>query len=391
MINASSSTENQFQTHLDIEKVNLSRTMCLYGVLLYMVFAFVDYFALSATLVNIILVRGFIIVVLFSVFAYSHHESFIKQYDLLFLAVYVLAAVGTEAMIYLASPSDHASNVYLAGLLLVIMTIFTWSYLKIWNALLAAMIIITSYALLGLYKQLVVIDVVINVIFLVSATGIGFMSQLLRDRYLRDNFFLQQSLKDSVEEKTVEANHDGLTGLANRRYVKTLLAKLLDEAKQEKDKILVVMFIDLDGFKQINDEYGHAVGDKVLVIVARRLELAIRIDDSVARLGGDEYVIGLLMKKDKHLKIKKITEKFTKVISDPMRIDGLKLNISASVGVAIYPEHGESVGELIDSADKKMYLKKYEENEKASESSEANTSKVIARKSFIGNTLTIVR
>jgi len=358
MGNNTISIEQQFQAHINIEKTNLSRTMCLLGAFLYLLFAIVDYFALSAPLIHIIYVRGIIIVILLSVFAYSHYESFIKQYDLLFLAVYVLAAAGIEVMIYLAAPSDHASKVYLAGLLLVIMTMFTWSYLKISSSLLASTIIISSYMFLDLYKGLLISDLVINISFLISATAIGFISQVNRDRYLKENFILQLSLKKAVAEKTVEANQDGLTGLVNRRHVKILLEELLQKLSTKKNKTLVIIFIDINDFKQINDTHGHSVGDKVLNIIARRLELAVKKNDIVARLGGDEYLIGLKVEKNNFTKIQGIAKKFSKRVSDPMRIDGLKLNISASIGVAIYPNHGETINELIDAADKKMYLMK---------------------------------
>lgn len=378
------SIEKQFQAHINIEKTNLSRTMCLLGAFLYLLFAIVDYFALSAPLLHIIYVRGVMIVVLLSVFAYSYFESFIKQYDLLFLAVYILAAAGIEAMIYLAAPSDHASKVYLAGLLLVIMSMFTWSYLKISSSLLASTIIITSYMFLDLYKGLLVSDLAINISFLISATAIGFISQINRDRYLKENFILQQSLKKLVEEKTVEASQDELTGLVNRRYVKILLEKSLQQIQRKTNKTLVIIFIDLNGFKQINDTHGHNIGDKVLKIVARRLELAVRKNDIVARLGGDEYLISLTVKKNNFSKIQEIAEKFSKRISDSMKIDGLKLNISASIGVAIYPNHGETIDELIDAADKKMYLMKSDKFKK-------KITKKKAHSGILYNTLELIK
>lgn len=384
MKNNSTSFEKLFQSHLETEKTNIFRVMCLLGAFLYLVFAIVDYYLLSARLIDILLIRGFVIGTLLAVFVYSHHESFSKQYDFLFLAVSLLAAAGIEAIIYLTSPTLYTANVHLAGLILVIMTLFTWSYIKIWNSLLASAIIITSYAILGFFNSSFSLDLIVNITFLLSATVIGLISQLNRDRYIKDNFMLQQSLKDSVQEKTVEANQDALTGLANRRHVKILLAKSLELAKKKKDKTLVIMFIDLNGFKQINDTYGHSIGDKVLTITAKRLELAIRKNDIVSRLGGDEYLIGLLIKKKSISTIEQIAQKYLSVISAPMRIGDLKISINASIGVATYPRHGKTVNDLIDTADKKMYLIKFDDKEKtkisvAHHNSEGDFDKPILR------------
>ena len=189
----------------------------------------------------------------------------------------------------------------------------------------------------------------INLSFLISSAIIGFISQLIRDRHLRENFLLQQSLKEAYNEKAVEAkdnqylaNHDSLTDLPNRRYMTELLNESLSIAK-EKDKVLIIMFLDLNGFKQVNDIYGHAVGDEVLIIVAKRLELAIRHGDHISRLGGDEYLLGLMMEKENLNEVEGMTAKFIDLISQPMNIEGLRIKIGASVGIAAYPMHGNNI------------------------------------------------
>ena len=128
---------------------------------------------------------------------------------------------------------------------------------------------------------------------------------------------------------------------------------------QEKNKVLAILFLDLDGFKQVNDIYGHAVGDQVLISVARRLEGAIREGDLLARLGGDEYLIGLMMEYESVQTIEKMADDFMRVIEQPMSIDGLKFKIGASIGIAAYPMHGNKISILLDIADKKMYQTKH--------------------------------
>ena len=167
---------------------------------------------------------------------------------------------------------------------------------------------------------------------------------------------------EEAEDNAYMANHDPLTELPNRRYMTELLEDSLLEAKT-KDKVLVLMFMDLNGFKQVNDVYGHAAGDEVLIIVAKRLELAIRTGDYLSRLGGDEFLLGLMMEKEHLSEVESMCEKFITLVSQPMNIDGLKIKISASVGIAAYPMHGNNINVLMDLADKKMYQAKKGINE----------------------------
>jgi diguanylate cyclase (GGDEF)-like protein len=210
-------------------------------------------------------------------------------------------------------------------------------------------------------KNLELSSLLVNILFLLSGASIGFVSQLIRDRYLRENFLLQQSLKEALQEKTTEAedneflaNHDSLTGLPNRRYITKLLEESLISAK-EQDRVMVILFIDLNGFKQINDNYGHYAGDEVLKIVAQRLEMGMRKGDNLSRLGGDEYLIGLLMGKENLSEIEVIAKKFSDMVEQPMNVAGVSIKVSCSIGIAAYPIHGNDVSVLIEIADQKMY------------------------------------
>jgi len=117
---------------------------------------------------------------------------------------------------------------------------------------------------------------------------------------------------------------------------------------------MAVMYLDLDGFKQINDTLGHDVGDALLRMVADRLVAAVRQEDTVARLGGDEFVIALweLSHADG---VARLVSKVIQAVSQPYRIQGRDVRMTASVGVGIYPMHGEEVETLMKSADLAMY------------------------------------
>lgn len=151
------------------------------------------------------------------------------------------------------------------------------------------------------------------------------------------------------------ADHDVLTGLPNR-------ALLYDRFKQSvatthrNHSSLAVCILDLDGFKLINDRYGHAIGDRLLVEVSERLKKIIRGEDTVARLGGDEFVILLGLMDTNELEM--AMQRILTVLSLAYTIDGIELNISASIGVTIYPKDDADIDSLLRHADQAMYRAK---------------------------------
>ncbi len=187
-------------------------------------------------------------------------------------------------------------------------------------------------------------------------------------QFLQEIFQLKESLAEALKDKTVEsrnnaflANHDALTELPNRRYVIALLEESLNIAKNN-NMILSILFIDLNGFKQINDIHGHAIGDEVLKIIAKRLRLSIGSDDCLSRLGGDEYLIGVLLNKENLSDLDMIVDRYEKAISRPMKVFDKTLSVGASIGVASYPDQGDSIDVLMDKADKKMYETKHQKS-----------------------------
>lgn len=153
-----------------------------------------------------------------------------------------------------------------------------------------------------------------------------------------------------------QANFDTLTGLPNRRM---FFDRLQVEIKQSLRRrvFFAVMFIDLDGFKAINDNHGHDAGDLVLLEVSRRMTKAIRESDTAGRIGGDEFTV-LLSALENASHAQMIADKLVGVISAPYLIKGQSLHISASIGLAIYPTHGDSAEMLINKADTAMYAAK---------------------------------
>lgn len=152
------------------------------------------------------------------------------------------------------------------------------------------------------------------------------------------------------------ASHDELTGLPTLRLGKDRLSGAITLARRNKLHT-ALLFLDLDGFKNINDSFGHKAGDQVLIEVAERLALSVREMDSIARIGGDEFIVVLTQIKMQEDAVK-IAEKIIKTLTQPIVFDGQNMNIGTSIGISIYPEHGETAEELIKQADGAMYAVK---------------------------------
>jgi diguanylate cyclase (GGDEF)-like protein/PAS domain S-box-containing protein len=153
------------------------------------------------------------------------------------------------------------------------------------------------------------------------------------------------------------ANHDALTGLPSLRLCKDRLDQSLAEARRNQQKS-AVMFLDLDGFKEINDRHGHEFGDRVLQACAERITAEIRETDTVARIGGDEFVIILSSLPERSI-ARSIASSLIEGIAMPLSIDVVEVRVSASIGISLYPENGVTAEELIRSADKAMYRIKH--------------------------------
>lgn len=171
------------------------------------------------------------------------------------------------------------------------------------------------------------------------------------------------SFKDITEAKSSEENikklayYDPLTRLPNRLLFKDRFSQSIQRAMRNREYV-AGLFLDLDGFKAVNDDHGHALGDRLLKAVAKRLTDNVRGDDTVARLGGDEFTVVLqaLPSKEKaESAASQIASKLIHVLNQPFQIQGKTINIGASIGVAIYPDDGNNIDALLKSADTAMY------------------------------------
>ncbi|MBD2532490.1 CHASE2 domain-containing protein [Nostoc flagelliforme FACHB-838] len=153
------------------------------------------------------------------------------------------------------------------------------------------------------------------------------------------------------------AYHDPLTGLSNRKFFAEQLNESLHWA-QHNNLLLGLLFIDLDGFKQVNDTLGHETGDRLLRTVAERLSNSLRASDTVSRLGGDEFTI--ILRAIPNVQIAaKVAEKILSSITKPIVLDGYAIRISASIGISVYPYNSQDCETLMKQADAAMYRAKH--------------------------------
>lgn len=168
---------------------------------------------------------------------------------------------------------------------------------------------------------------------------------------------LQKKIADLRAKEAVlqsQAYHDSLTGLGNRRLLTERFYFAVERSKRS-GKPFALLMVDLNDFKAVNDEYGHITGDAVLVVSAKRLVAAVRGSDTVSRLGGDEFVL-LMESFENQRDLAHIGRKLIVTLSDEINFEnGDLIKVGASVGFALYPDHGTDLNDLLHIADKSMY------------------------------------
>lgn len=195
---------------------------------------------------------------------------------------------------------------------------------------------------------LALLVIIVTMAILAIALIISVLDMRLESRTSK----LAVSLAEANEELTYLALHDNLTKLPNRALLEDRLKHAIHGADREKSTF-ALMFLDLDGFKAVNDAYGHSIGDLLLIEVAKRIGPNIRMHDTISRVGGDEFV--LLAVVGDPADAATVAGKLLSLIREPFLIDGRELRMSVSIGIAMYPGNGKNQHELLSNADAAMY------------------------------------
>ncbi len=193
---------------------------------------------------------------------------------------------------------------------------------------------------------------VLVIVTTVATLGIATVASLFDRRMRERTGVLADSLADANQKLVQAALHDPLTQLPNRMLLQDRMGQAIKRAQQE-GRMVAVIFCDLDGFKTVNDAYGHHLGDRLLVAVARRIGALLGPQDTFARLGGDEFVMALGVGGPDDALL--VAERIVAAAAQPFLIDAAELQVSASLGIALYPSDARNERELMAHADVAMY------------------------------------
>lgn len=371
--------ESSYQQDIVPAKYRSFSQACVLCMLLYLSFGILDIWALPNSLGFAWMVRSVVILATLACLlgAWRMRPWFARNYGALTVGLYGLWGAGVEAIIASSATGEASWTHYYAGLTLVTTALYTWTYVTpkvagMLGSLLTAAYIAIATGLQRLHEGPESSALVAIIFFLVSTNLIGLLSMLARENFSRQAFLLKHMLRKDLEDAGNEqrhsqhvSEHDHLTGMPNRLRFERRVHELFANARMTGSSV-GLLFIDLDGFKPINDEYGHAAGDAVLTDVAKKLMGLIRPEDLAARLGGDEFVIAIPLAMNNTDRIHSLRLALSIRIGQPLNWEGKTLHVTASIGTACYPEHGGTVSQVLAEADRAMYLDKQRAGRRAS-------------------------
>jgi diguanylate cyclase (GGDEF)-like protein len=370
--------EADYQSDLGPEKIRVLKLTTMLGSAMYLSFGILDYWAIPSAYHQVWAVRGIVVALTLIVLAVAtyHPQAVLPRYPFVVSTMQMIWAFGIAVMIVLAKRNDFAWSSYYCGLMLVCSAV-PLGYLRVrliaaLGVTCVAIYIAVAVCIQGMATPQEWPRLLLNGYFLVSAMIIGVVIATISDRYSRQVYLLRlalrrdmESAKEAKRQSDFLAEHDTLTELPNRVFFLRQLEQVIGRAA-DAGTTVSVLFIDLDGFKPINDQHGHAIGDMVLRVVARRIRACARAVDLVARYGGDEFVVAVEFDLQHMSSLERLRRNLNETIADLIGVDANELFVTASIGTAIYPFDTRDAAELIQVADQRMYEAKRKSKDRSS-------------------------
>lgn len=353
--------EAHYQKHIFPQLIIQSRLALLLGAMMYEMYGILDFLLIPKDiLVKITMIRISATMIILMVFGLTFFRVFKKYHQQMF--TFILLVCAGDLLLKMALIEQAVFPYYFSGLLLL----FFWAHAfyvvsfiyLFFSALLIVIALIIAFLTIFTFSYSVIIS---YLFILFSAFGVSTFSSYVAEKRERALFLREKELDRERHIQLKRATHDSLTTLPNR----VLLLDRIDQAIHDSirnNQVCAGIYLDLDNFKNINDVYGHAVGDYVLTEVSKRLKASIRAADTVARLSGDEFFI---LARDVHNveHAKAFGGKLLRKISLPYVFQGKSLDglLSASIGICMFPYDYVTSLDVIDKADRAMYQVKLAE------------------------------
>ena len=323
-------------------------------ILLVGVFGLLNSFATAEMLATAWLIRLYLALSICAVLALTY-TSLVSGYLQISLFVLVLFFGFGDIALILVIPETYS---YFVGLILIIMCSY-FTGLRFMYALLASAVIVATYSIVVFlsYSNFILVAAIqfplLLAAFLISAFA-GYSIERQRRMLFAQTCFMEEER----ERHEKLALHDPLTELPNRHLLNERMAQLIARARRQGDQF-AVMFIDIDNFKTINDNYGHIIGDQVLVAIAKRLVEHVRTEDTVARLGGDEFIVLSEHTADENA-VRMAAARILAEIAEPIILnlrqsDTVTIKLTGSLGISVCPRDGTTLQQLVERADDAMY------------------------------------
>lgn len=291
-----------------------------------------------------------------ALFALTWHPRMRMHSNVILSLITLIAAASVIAMYHVEFA--HGPEVYFDTLIIVLFWSYTLIGLQYAYALPCGLLVWLGFALVSnLHEGQDVITLVNQHFCLMITNLLAALSAYARERQSRKLFLRECHISGERDSLRNHATRDELTGLLNRRALLEHLDQVLDIRTQ--GVVQAALFIDLDGFKPINDRHGHAIGDEVLRIIGERLGSTLRGNDIVGRLGGDEFLVLISREGNGRKGPEQLAERLIDAISRPITLEvagePLIIGVSASIGICLFPFSGATPETVIARADSAMY------------------------------------